>query len=309
MKVIIFGLGSIGKRHAQILKERFKHELFAFRSNDRAEPNVLGLQEIFDWAEIEKNRPDIAFITNLTSLHVETAVRCAAMGMHLFIEKPLSDNMQGIAQLESLCREKKLTCYTAYGLRFHPVIKKLREFLAGKRPYHVRVVCSSYLPDWRKDREVKDSYSSQKEQGGGVLLDLSHEFDYIQYLFGQIAEMKGAFGRASDLTVNAEDHADILLTLAGGRSVNLHLNFMSQLQERSIKIDLQDGYAIGDLINNKIILFKDKRKEELQFAGSRNDYLAEQTSYFFDNLGNPSIMNNLQESSALLKKILEFKNG
>ena len=213
MRIVIFGLGSIGKRQARILRENFSHELYAFRSGEKKSwNNDLGIKEIYAWDELKTLRPDVAFITNPTFLHAQTALACASLGMHLFIEKPLSNSLKGIAAIETICRKKKLTCYVAYGLRFHPVIKALRKLITGKKIQHVRVTCSSYLPSWRKGTSSRNSYSGIKDQGGGALLDLSHEFDYIRYLFGEFKIISGVYGKASHVTVDSEDFADVLIT-------------------------------------------------------------------------------------------------
>lgn len=309
MKILFFGLGSIGQRHAKLLKENFEHQLFAFRSRPENIGNDLGITEVHSWQEVEALQPDVAFITNPTSKHVETAIKCANLGMHLFIEKPLSDSLKDVVELENICQEKGLKIYIAYCLRFHPVIMKMRELLNGKQVYHVRVVCSSYLPDWRRGRDSKKVYSAQTSLGGGVLLDLSHEFDYIQYLFGPISEMQGQFGRASDVTVDAEDYADVLIRTENSVPANLHLNFMSCNLERSIRVDLKDGFLVGDLINSRLEYSDRGKNESWQFSSDRNEYLKQQLEYFFSNLGRPTMMNDLQEAKPLLNKILEFKNG
>lgn len=306
MKIVIFGMGSIGKRHSRILLNDFDHEIYALRSGRGGEVSETRIKEIRDFGELAEIRPEIAFITNPTHLHVATALRCAALGLHLFIEKPLSHTLEGLDELEKICRERDLTCYVAYGMRFHPVIKELKKLVAGKTVRHARLVCSSFLPEWRGGRV---NYSAYAEQGGGVLLDLSHEFDYLQYVLGPIESLSGEFGRAGKVTVDAEDYADVLLKLNGSIPVNLHLNVASNLNERYFKIDFEGGYLLGDLLNNQIAYSHDGQEEVLKFAVKRDDYLKEQTKYFLYNLGNPGIMNNLTESRGLLNKILEFKNG
>jgi len=305
VKVIFFGLGSIGQRQARILLENFEHELFAFRSGAAEKPNQLGIKELYKWEEVEKLGPEIAFITNPTNLHIPTALRCAALGMHLFIEKPLSHTLQDIPFLTSVCQKKGLTCYTAYGLRFHPVIKAMKERIKGRKVYQARVVCSSYLPDWRSGRSSESTYSAYKDQGGGVLLDLSHEFDYIQHLFGEIGSMQGRFGRISSVTKDSEDFADVLLETVFKTKVNLHLDFLSLYAERRIVMDLENGYLVGDLIQNQI----EEKAGVQKFSSGRDDYLKEQLRYFFEHLGEPAIMNNIQEAGQLLGKVLELKDG
>lgn len=308
MKIIIFGLGSIGQRHAQILLDSFDHELIAFRSNKNAKPNPLGIKEIFTWDEVEKAKPDVAFITNPTALHIDIALKCARQGMHLFIEKPLSATLDQIDELVKLCQKKKLTTYVAYCLRFHPVIKKIKELLADKEVTHVRVVCSSYLPHWRKGTDWKKCYSASKNLGGGVILDLSHEFDYIEYLFGEISEIIGKSGRATAVTVDAEDFADAVLVLPNKLCVNLHLNFMSLINERTLKIDFEGGYLIGDIMNSKVAYGIGEEVQTFDLKVERNAFTREQTAHFFDNLDNPRMMNNVSDAKRLLKKVIDFKN-
>lgn len=308
MRILIVGLGSIGNRHARILKEHFHHELFSFRSKQDGPKNTLWIHEVYTWEEAAEMKADVALITNPTHQHIETALACAKRGMHLFIEKPLSHTMDGVSDLLRLCREKNLTCYTAYCMRFHPVIKELKSRVAGKRVLHVRTAVSSYLPYWRPGTDHRKSYSANTAHGGGVLLDLSHEFDYLQYLFGSIKEMNGWCGRVSDVALDAEDVADVVIKTVGGTPINLHMNFMSRFEERNVIVDFDGGYIVGDILHNRVEWGDGDTKEEKIFTTNRDDYLQEQLEYFFANIGNAKIMNNLEESSNLLQNILQFKH-
>jgi predicted dehydrogenase len=308
-KIILFGLGSIGFRHARLLLNSFNHELYAFKSGNGKETNALAIKEIYTWNEIEKIKPDIAFIANPTYLHIETAIRCASLGMHLFIEKPLSNTLNGIDDIASICNKKNLTCYVAYSMRFHPVIREVKKLVEGKKVFHVRTVCSSYLPDWRKGRDHKTTYSASIYKGGGVLLDLSHELDYLQYIFGEVKNLKASFGRLSDVTLDAEDYADILMTGGDFTRINLHLNFFSLFEERSMKIDFEGGYMFADILENRIDYRPNGHVEHFNFDTTRDEYFLDQIRYFLDNIGNPLIMNNIKESKRLLKQIQDIKNG
>lgn len=308
MKIIIFGLGSIGERHARLLLNNYDHEIYAFRSSKKSKPNKIGIAELFSWQEVEKVAPQVAIISNPTSLHIKTALRCAGLGMHLFIEKPLSHDLDGVARLKALCRRKGLTCYVGYCLRFHPVIKKLKELLNGNKIYQARVVCSSYLPDWRPGKDPKSTYSARRGLGGGVLLDLSHEFDYVSYLFGGIKEMQGVFGKLAKVTRDAEDFADVLITAGNNVRVNLHIDYFSRLNERSIKIDCEGGYILGDLIGGGVERSINGDREVFKFEVDRNAYLREQMAYFLMNLGKKKMMNDLNEAIPLLGSIVELKH-
>lgn len=309
MRIVIFGLGSIGRRHARILSEGFDCQVIAFRSGIKNQGNDLGIKEIYSWQELEALKPEIAFITNPTFLHIQTALECVKRGMHLFIEKPLADTTRDIDELKKICARSKLTCYTAYGLRFHPVIKKIKELIKKREVLHGRIVCSSYYPDWRKGIDHKKSYSALVSQGGGAILDLSHELDYAQYILGKIDKIDGIAGRLSNVTIDAEDFADMLLTLDTTVRVNLHLDMISRFNERRIVVACKDGYIYGDLLAGTVQYFCGGKKKIFRLSVNRNACLREQTEYFLNNIGNHKIMNNLEESAQLLSKILEFKNA
>lgn len=309
MKIIFFGLGSIGQRHADILLKNYKYELNAFRSGVSDTPNSLGIKELHSWDEVKKLNPDVAFITNPTNLHIATAIKCAEAGCKLFIEKPIGKDLNGLDKLIKIVKQKNLVTYVAYNLRFHPVIIKLKEYTAKFKSLHARVVCTSFLPNWRSNTNYLKSYTANSKMGGGVILDLSHELDYVSYLLGSINKLDGNFSKRNKVTVDAEDYADILVSINSG-PCNIHINFLSQLNQRYVQIDFEGFTIIGNLISPEILEYADyKLKGKLKFDYYRDLPYEQQLKYFFDNIGNPKMMNNLIEAADLYKKIIQFKHG
>lgn len=308
MKVVFFGLGSIGQRHAKILLSDYKHDLYAFRSCINSVPNELGIKELKSWDEVKELKPDVAFITNPTSLHIETAIHCANLGCKLFIEKPIGKDTDKLDELIDLVKKNNLVTYVAYNLRFNPVIKKLKDYLNIHKPLYVRVVCTSFLPTWRPKVDHLKSYSANANMGGGAVLDLSHEIDYVDYLLGNIKEIKGSFSRLSNVTVDAEDYADILIS-SEDVPLNIHIDFLSQLRQRYIQIDFTGLTVVGDLIGAEIKEYeKEGLKNNFQLPYERGQEYKEQIKYFFDNINNPTMMNNLAQAITLYKQIIAFKN-
>ncbi len=305
MKILFFGLGSIGQRHARLLQQHFDYDLYAFRSDPKAEPNQLGIKEIFALEEIDSISPDVAFITNPTDKHLKYASFCAKKGIHLFIEKPLSHSMEKISDFSRIVKEQGITVYVAYCLRFHPVIRWLKEHLQEdlekNRPLHVKVNASSYLPDWRPGIDHLQHYSAYKGRGGGVIMELSHEFDYLHFLLGKIEDTKVNAMKLSDVTVDANDFADVLFN-ANGTRCNLHIDFHSRLNRREIILDFLDHTIVADLISNKITIIREPDNQEvIEFDFERDEMYLSQLKYFFSNLGNQSIMNGLDEALDVFK--------
>lgn len=307
MKIIFLGLGSIGLRHAKILKENYGHELYAFRSDKDSPKNPLGINEVFSWEEVKKINPDLAFITNPTSLHINSAIKSAKLGCKLFIEKPIGKDLKGLEKLLELVKRKNLITYIGYPLRFHPVIKELKKYLLKNEVLHFRVVCTSFLPNWRPGADYLKSYSANAKMGGGVVMDLSHEIDYTNFLLGDIVNLSGKFSKASSVTVDAEDNADIFVTtkICPG---NIHINFLSNLSQRYIQLDFEKFSIIGDILNSEIREFRNEKlnkRRKLDYHQAQE--YEDQLKYFFKNLNNPKMMNNLSDASRLFKKIITFK--
>ncbi len=302
------GLGAIGRRHARLMRTHFAHEVVAFRSFQGQEPNDLKLVELSSWEAVAAQRFDAAFITNPTFLHVDTALRCAERGMHLFIEKPIDCALTRLQELLTMVRDRQLSSYVAYPLRFHPVVRALKTRLARKRCIHANMVCASYLPDWRPNQDYRQSYAAVKEKGGGVFLEMSHELDMAEYLFGPVLEVSGRLSRLSNLDVKSDDCADVILRHEHGIT-NVHLNMFSHEKRRFIEVDVPGGYMRADLVRPSVTeLYRGEVSHEDISVGNDDMYVS-QLRYFFDSLGRPDMDNNLFAASPLFTKMIEFRES
>ncbi len=305
MRVLIFGLGSIGMRYARLLQGIGEHQLYAFRSNSTSQ-NPMGIPEVFDWDSVDTIKPEVAFITNPTSLHVKTALACAKRGMALFIEKPIDSTLSNLDDLIGIVRQRNLATYVAYVLRFHPALQAMRTYLRNKKVLHARVQCTSYLPEWREGVDSKLTYSARKDLGGGVILDVSHEFDYIRYLFGEITSIEGHAAKLSHVTQDAEDVMDATVK-CGSVFLNMHINVFSRHVERRIQVDTEDGYCEADLVFNRFLCRSIDGQEEQVYSIGRDDLFRDQLAYFFGNIHNPTMMNNLENAAVLFRTLVHFR--
>ncbi len=310
LNLLFFGLGSIGLRHAQLIQNHFNHHLFAYRTGKGEEKKQLSLSEFTDPQEAFSVHPDIAFITNPTYLHVDTAISCAEHDVSLFFEKPLSHTLDNLNLLKTLVKNKKLFTYVAYNLRFHPILMKLRDLLQEKEVEYFRVSCCSYLPHWRPNQDYTKSYSAQSLLGGGAILELSHEFDYISWIFGKITSLSGFCGKQSTLSIDCEDVVDAHITCEKNREGSLYLNLFSFTNERMIQVFCSDVQYEADLIKNTLTTVSNKgKKRTTTFKITRNELYLRQLHYVFNQFlqKRNDTMNDIDEASALLKTIIKFK--
>lgn len=161
--------------------------------------------------------PQIAVIASPATFHITAAQALAETCVHILVEKPLSATMDGVSKLLETCREKKTVLLTGYNLRFLPSLQQFRELLAQcivGRVLSVRCEIGQYLPSWRPDNDYRQGVSARQELGGGALLELSHELDYLRWIFGEVEWVKTTLSRQSSLEIDVEDTAHLILGFA-----------------------------------------------------------------------------------------------
>lgn len=218
-RVLVVGLGSIGTRHARLLRQLLPDvQLVALRHRSCANMNEAGIDHcVTSLDEALRYRPEAAVIANPASHHLDAALPLAKAGVHLLIEKPISSTTHGVAELIEVCRAKGTVFMTGYNLRFLPSLQRFRELLAEDRVgrvLSVRTEIGQFLPSWRPGFDYRQSVSAKATLGGGVLLELSHEIDYLRWLFGEVEWVSAIQRRQSDLEIDVEDTVHLVLGFA-----------------------------------------------------------------------------------------------
>ena len=158
--------------------------------------------------------PQIAVIANPAPFHIYAAQPLADAGVHLLIEKPLSSSIDGVLQLIKTCHKQGTVLLTGYNLRFLPSLHLFRNLLIDNtigRVSSVRCEIGQYLPSWRPSTDYRQAASARHELGGGVLLELSHELDYLRWIFGEVEWVTATLCRQSTLEIDVEDTAHLIL--------------------------------------------------------------------------------------------------
>lgn len=281
-KVCFIGLGSIAARHIKNLKDIFGEEIEidVLRSgNGRPldEPMQSMIEQVYyDYDSLPKDY-DVMFVTNPTRLHYETLQKIQDNAKHFFIEKPVFET--GREDIEGLQLKKDSVYYVACPLRYTNVIQYLKENIDFNQVYSMRCISSSYLPDWRPGIDYRNTYSAKKELGGGVSIDLIHEWDYICYLAGQPQKVHSFIGRKSNLEIDSDDLA-VYIAEYPDKFVELHLDYLGRKSIRKIELFMEDDSIEADLIEQKIVFRKDNRIIDLN--ENRDSYQKKELLLFFE---------------------------
>lgn len=279
MDVLFTGLGSIGTRHLKNLhtvaaRRGIPVRAYALRSSERALPPETRALLAGECTVLPKDAHfDAAFITNPTHLHFDTLCLLRGKAQALFIEKPIFDTPDRDL---GACLAPGQKAYVAAPMRWCGVMLALKKCLPSLSPYSARVICSSYLPEWRPGVDYRTVYSAHRDMGGGVAIDLIHEWDYLTELFGAPEEMRCFLGKYSDLEIDSDDLA-VYIARYPHMLAELHLDYFGRTYRRAIELFCRSGTVTADL-GACVLTHEDGRAES--FPEPVNERYLREMDYF-----------------------------
>lgn len=223
-RVLIVGYGSIGKRHYELAKHLLPFsEIKILRQKKFATFGNHKGKFLKNLSEVSAFNPNIAVIATPASNHIKTAMYLAKYGVHLLIEKPISNRINGVSELIKLANQKNLILGVGYNLRHSQSLNFFKNFIIQKKignVLSVRCEVGQYLPEWRGRADYRERVSGNKKLGGGLVLELSHEIDYLRWIFGDVSWVRATILKQSDLDVSTEDYAHLVLGFANHKTQN-----------------------------------------------------------------------------------------
>jgi predicted dehydrogenase len=293
-RILIVGLGSIGSRHLRLIRGLMpKADIRVLRHQATDEVPEFSNGCFFHLEEAIAFSPEISIIANPATFHIPLAKALAQAGSHLFIEKPLSSSLNGISDLIEISRQRNVILFTGYNLRFLSSLRRYRELIVEGvigRIFSVRCDVGQHLRTWRLNSDYRKSVSARKELGGGVLLELSHELDYLRWIFGDINWIKATLSKQSDLEIDVEDTAHLVLGITSGMDrrelmASVNLDFFRHDTTRLCIAIGEYGSLRWDGLAGQVSLYKEGEAEWrdlFSFSHQPDDSYIEELSCFID---------------------------
>lgn len=262
-------MGSAGHRHLKIARDLIPNaDIRVYRHQTSSEIPKLANGLFIDIQEAINFSPHLAVISSPAPFHISIAQALVEKGTHLLVEKPLSHSASGVKDFLDLCKNTNIVLLVGYNLRFFESLqffrKSIKEGLIGK-VISFRCEVGQYLPSWRPHLNYRESVSAQKKLGGGCLLELSHELDYINWIFGEIEWVSGIVSNQSTLDIDVEDTAHVTLGLKpfedGFQLIGVvNLDFIRQDTTRYCLAIGEKGTLRWDGITGDVMLFEKSKK-------------------------------------------------
>lgn len=312
-KVLVVGTGSIGRRHISNLKILGATvSAFSYRGPKGTAPDTQ-LHDVHFIESLEHScikNYNAVVVANSTEKHVSVALEAAQCGKALFIEKPLAISLMGIQKLQQLVDEKQLVVEAGFMLRCHPNLVWIKNFLQQTglgSVYYIKAAVGQSLPEWRPESDYRQGYAAHRHSGGGVIFDLIHEIDLVQWLLGPVDDVSAMTRKVSQLQIETEAIAQICLKLKSGVLAQIHLDYVRPVYARSLEVvgekgvlywDFVTGTVQGELNGKSGILL-----HKVPDGFERNHMFLEHMQHFLARLSNSNLsaISSLNDSVSALK--------
>lgn len=261
-KVAVIGLGNISTRHRKNVKQLYPNaKVIAVSSSGKLPQQLISDADkvCLDIEDAIAAKPDMAIVASPATMHSKHATTLIKAGIPILIEKPLTASVTDAQNIIETAKQHNVAVSVGYCLRYMPVIQALKDIIhtgSMGKIYNVYCETGQYLPDWRPTKNYRYSVSASKSLGGGALLELSHEVDYLHYIFGDLKPVAAILRSSEELELEVEDLADVLALTSDNSVVNIHLDFLQKTPRRIIRIITENGSIDCDLIDNSLKITK-----------------------------------------------------
>lgn len=316
MKALVIGLGSIGCRHLNNLNSLGISKLAVLRKRKLAPPALIpeNITTFTDLEDAVNWDPDIVVIANPTSMHAEYTKIFVKAGAHIYLEKPVSHTMDLLDDIVTL-KKKKQVIFVGCMMRFLGALNFIKEGLNNNswgNLIHIHSRYGEYLPDWHPWEDYRQSYAARDDLGGGVILTLIHEIDYLYWFFNDLKLVSASGGKLSQLDLQCEDTAFISFKTKEGVPIHLELDYVTKPPVREIKILTSNGILHWDYYQEKINFTGHDGIEKLIYkepeSWERNDMFIGAMKNFINSIeGSEKNKSNFYDGVETLKLALDAK--
>lgn len=297
MNVLIIGNGSIGKQHVSALLNLGVKPIVYTQFPD-VNSNVKYIKSLN-----EINDVDIAIICSPTYRHLPDFKRITSKFKlsKVLIEKPVAASTHEALEIKKISIDKRIKVFVAFDMRFISKLQYVKRNIKNLIPEIklVKIYCGQYLPEWRPESDYRKSYSSFPDKGGGVDLDLTHEIDYMIWLFGSPQKIEYTkIDKISSLDISSPDYFKGIYKY-NNFIVDVELDYIRKLDRKLIILGENKVLVDLDFIKSNLIFCNEK--VELMTTDIQNSLSSELNEFL--NEDNPRNLCTLDESIEVLKMI------
>lgn len=237
LRVAVIGVGYLGRYHAQKYARLTEADLVAVVDTDSIRGEEVarecGTKALTDYRELF-GCVDAVSVVVPTPVHFQVAREFLEAGVHVLLEKPMTQTLEEADRLIRLAREKECVLQVGHLERFNSAFKALRSRL--RRPMFLEA--HRLAPFNERGTEVD------------VILDLMiHDIDIALYIMG--SPLKSIRVAGASVLTSLPDIANVRMEFENGATANLTASRISVKSLRKHRIFQEDGYFVADYAEHR----------------------------------------------------------
>jgi len=290
IKAGVLGAGHLGKIHLRLLNESDRYELVGFYDPDKKNAQIVSKEKgykYFDTPEALLEAVDMVDIVTPTLSHHEIAMLSLKNGKHIFIEKPIANNVDEANEITDFAKANNLLGQVGHVERFNPAFKA--------------AISSITEPMFIESHRLSEF--NPRGTDVPVVLDLMiHDIDIVLSLVK--SPIKSVSASGVSVISETPDIANARIEFENGCVANLTASRISLKTMRKIRFFQKDAYISVDFLekNVEIVKMKDAPKELTDFAMILQNAEGKKKQIYFEN---PKI----QTSNAILEELESFADA
>lgn len=314
-EILVIGLGSIGQRHFRNLQSLGVENISVVSSKSILPTDFVIKHHFPNLIEALSSGVgfNAAILCTPTSNHVSNMNQLLEKGIpHIYLEKPVSHDLEGVEELKTQIETKDIRVKVGFDLHFDPGVAYVRQLLKNKAIGNlvaVNAVVGQYLPDWRPYEDYRKGMSAKKVLGGGVMLDLIHEFDYLRWLIGNVEELAAMNINSGSLEIETEDISQVLCRFENGVLGHISLDYLQRKLVRNCRLTGSKGSIFWNLAESKLEWYSELDKGQFDYSGfARNDRFLEIMKAFLEDQDD-NRLTSFEEGIISLKMVVAAKKS
>jgi predicted dehydrogenase len=283
LKVGVIGLGRMGKNHCRVFSAMWGVELAAvYDLNPEIGQPIAQQFQTHSCQSLEElfGLVDAVSIVTPTSTHYEMAMRCLDAGLHVCLEKPMTET---ISQAENLCHfayEQKCILQVGHIERFNPTYVELK---------HVMEKMTVLAVNFRR----LSPYAGSNTDVDVVLDLMTHDLDLVLNMAGSLPKSVTTTGLSA--FHKAVDHAVVNMCFAGGPLVTMTASRLTEQKVRQIEVTALEAYIEANLLSKTLQVHHSTTGEYVNYKPGEVKYRQESVVEFIHVPGGEPLYLELQD--------------
>lgn len=286
-RIVVVGLGSIGRRHARLLAARPDlqvewceelPEAVEFARGELPPPARVHTR----YAAMLETRPEMIVIATPHSAHAAQAIAALEAGVHVLCEKPMSDSLADARRMELAAERSRAVFTVGFQQHFHPAMLRAKQLIAAGdlgSVHHVHCLVGTYIT------LVNSKSRYQQQLRGALLMDYAHQPDIFFFLTGQVpVGVYATGGQGGSLPLQSTPNfAATTCDYNGPLISTTHLNYLQAPDRHDYEIVGDRGWIAADLTKGELRIGRqsDNSQSIETFSTERDPlYIKEHDAFF-----------------------------